>query len=243
MPHTLITGASSGIGRGIAQRLAGERSLVLHGRDASRLEELRASLPRPEEHRVWIQDLAETEALFANWNAWAQEGGLAVSGFVHAAGIALKGPVRLANPRDVIHESRVNVFSAIELVRALLHKKTNARHLAEVVLVSSIAARQGVPGMASYAASKAALLGWMRAVAVELAPRVRINAVLPGGIHTPGTRIFYDTPAEEARIAAQYPLGAGRVEDVAHLTRFLLSEEARWITGQEFVVDGGFSIL
>ena len=82
----------------------------------------------------------------------------------------------------------------------------------------------------------------MRSLAVELAPQVRVNSVLPGGIGTQMTdRMLSDAELKE-RMERDYPLGLGRAEDVASLVRFLVSDEARWITGQQFVIDGGRTI-
>ena len=86
---------------------------------------------------------------------------------------------------------------------------------------------------------KASLLGWMKSLAVELAPRVRVNAVLPGGIRTKTTSFIYDM--QEAP-DPRYLLGEGRKTDVSDMVDFLLSDKSRWVTGQSFVVDGGLTI-
>lgn len=243
MAHTLVTGASSGIGRSIAERLSCGQSLILSGRDVKRLEETAETLSASKSHLVWPFDLTKTDTVFDAVGDFIASNGVEITGFVHAAGLCEFGAIRISKPDAVIRQFRVNTFSAMEILRALASKKHNARNLSNVVVISSIAAKKGTPGMAAYAASKAALLGWMRAVAIELAPQVRVNAVLPGGIRTPGTEMFYASATEVDRIAASYPLGAGCVDDVANMVVFLMSEDARWITGQEFVVDGGISIL
>jgi NAD(P)-dependent dehydrogenase (short-subunit alcohol dehydrogenase family) len=82
----------------------------------------------------------------------------------------------------------------------------------------------------------------MRSISVELAPRVRANSILLGAIRTPMTQsVFADTSLTE-KLEASYPLGTGRPEDVLNLAAFLISEKAGWITGQEFVLDGGRTV-
>ncbi len=92
--------------------------------------------------------------------------------------------------------------------------------------------------MSLYSASKGALDSFARSMAYELAPRVRVNTVLPGGIVTRGTQSLangVNVPKDESG----YLLGEGKVQDIANMIVFLLSEQARWITGQNFTVDGG----
>ena len=82
----------------------------------------------------------------------------------------------------------------------------------------------------------------MRSLAVELAPHVRVNSVLPGGVRTRMTENMYQDEELISRMAATYPLGLGNVSDISQAVRFLLSDEARWITGQQLTVDGGRTI-
>ena len=82
----------------------------------------------------------------------------------------------------------------------------------------------------------------MRSLAVELAPRVRVNSVLPGGVRTAMTEHMYQDENLIERMAADYPLGLGEVKDIYMAVKFLLSDEARWVTGQQFTVDGGRTI-
>ena len=82
----------------------------------------------------------------------------------------------------------------------------------------------------------------MRSLAVELAPRVRLNSVLPGGVRTSMTEHMYQDEELVKRMAATYPLGLGEVNDIYEAVNFLLSDKARWITGQQCTVDGGRTI-
>ena len=93
-----------------------------------------------------------------------------------------------------------------------------------------------------YSASKAALDALMRSLAVELAPNVRLNSVLPGAIQTRMTDHIFKDAELLNRMTKDYPLGVGYPSDIFEMVRFLISDESRWITGQQFVVDGGRSI-
>ena len=96
--------------------------------------------------------------------------------------------------------------------------------------------------MSTYGASKAALDGLMRSLAVELAPKVRVNSVLPGAVITEMTKSIFENEEVSQRMSAQYPLGIGLPNDIAEAVSFLVSDHARWITGQQLTVDGGRSI-
>ena len=111
-----------------------------------------------------------------------------------------------------------------------------------MVVISSIWSQFGARGHSLYCASKAAVDGMMRALAVELAPDVRVNSVLPGAVRTPMGEAALTDPEIVEGLRQNYPLGIGQPGDVAAAVEFLMSEDARWITGQQFVVDGGRTI-
>jgi NAD(P)-dependent dehydrogenase (short-subunit alcohol dehydrogenase family) len=239
---TLITGASSGVGRQIAVHLSQTRRLVLHGRDEPRLLETRALCERPGEHVLWNIDLADGAKLDASLAELVESQQLAVEAFVHCAGMLSIQPLRLVELGAARRLMDVNFMSAVEILRLLTRKKLNAKHLRGVVFISSTASRFGARGFGVYSASKGALDAFMRAMAVELAPDVRVNSVLPGAVTTRMTEAMLSDPQLSARMAAEYPLGIGRPEDVACAVEYLLSDRARWITGQELVVDGGRTV-
>jgi NAD(P)-dependent dehydrogenase (short-subunit alcohol dehydrogenase family) len=237
----LITGASSGIGREMAVALSGAYSLILNGRDEERLEQTRLACQAPERHLCWARDLADATTLATALPAFLRQHDARVVGFVHCAALLKVLPLRsvtLAQAQDVMN---TNVLAALEITRLLLRKDVNSKMLRSVVFVSSIASQFGARGFATYCASKAALDGLMKALAVELAPEVRVNSVLPGGVRTPMTEAMFDDPATAERLMRDYPLGAGLPSDIANAVAFLMSDQARWITGHQMVVDGGRS--
>lgn len=133
---------------------------------------------------------------------------------------------------------QVNYFSATAIIRVLLKKTANRGALRAAVFVSSIASRFGVRGYSTYAATKGALDSLSRSLAAELGPSVRVNSILPGGIQTRGTQFLYDS-GEGAKLTEGYLLGPGCTDDIAGMCEYLISDRARWITGQQFVIDGG----
>lgn len=240
--YTLITGASSGIGRQTAWKLAASRSLILNGRDLPRLEETRQGCPDPERHLIWPFDLKVVDQLEKSLVELLDRGPVPVEAFVHCAGAVHVAPLRQWELPSMCELMNVNFLSAVEISRLLVTRKVNQKHLRRMVFVSSTASRFGARGFQMYCATKAALDGFMRAVATELAPDVRVNSVLPGAVETPMTQGLLGDPAVRERLAASYPLGIGQPGDIAGVIEFLLSENANWLTGQEIVVDGGRSI-
>jgi NAD(P)-dependent dehydrogenase (short-subunit alcohol dehydrogenase family) len=240
--YLLLTGASSGIGREMAVALSGRHRLILNGRDLQRLEETRQACSSPEDHLLWPADLVDVESLATSLPEFLEQRKVYVGAFIHCAAMLDVLPLRSITTQLAQNTMRVNFHSAMEITRLLMRKNVNLRHLQNIVFISSIASRFGARGFTAYCPSKAALDGLMRALAVELAPDVRVNSILPGGIRTPMTQAMYDDPETAARLTRDYPLGIGTPADVIDAVEFLISGKARWITGQEWVVDGGRSI-
>ena len=237
--YVLITGASSGIGRATAIRLSKTYSLILGGRDEKRLEETRIMCENAEKHLLWRYDLAAVEGIGESLSALIKEKeGRSVSGFVHSAGIAPLAPLRMTSTETMREIMNVNFYSAVEILKLLTSKKINGKTLENVILISSISSQRGAKGMSLYSASKGALDSFARSMACELAPRVRVNTVLPGGIETPGTQNM-TSDVGMLQEGSDSLLGVGTTLDIADMVAFLLSKQSRWITGQNFIVDGG----
>jgi NAD(P)-dependent dehydrogenase (short-subunit alcohol dehydrogenase family) len=235
----LLTGASSGIGRDMAVALSRRHRLVLAGRDAQRLEATRLACESPDRHVTWCHDLADVEGIANSLGACLAASPACIDAFVHCAATLSVLPLRNLTAAHVQRVMATNVLSAFEITRLLMRRDVNQKRLRNVVFISTIAAQFGAKGFAAYSASKAALDALMRSMAVELAPDVRANSVLPGAVRTPMTAGMFDDPETAARLLRDYPLGVGEPRDVIDAVEFLLSDQARWITGQPLAVDGG----
>lgn len=238
----LISGASSGIGRALAQRLSRGRKLILHGRDMPRLNETASLCEDPQSHLLWPFDLRDPHGAAESLGSLMAANGVTVHSFVHSAGLLRVLPIRSMDHAAFTETMNVNVASAVQIVSLLSKKRINRGSLKNVLFVSSIASQFGAPGFSAYSASKSALDGLMRALAIEMAPSVRVNSILPGGIPTPMTEGMLAAPEMLEKFTRDYPLGLGRCEDIVNAAEFLLSESARWITGHQMVIDGGRSV-
>jgi NAD(P)-dependent dehydrogenase (short-subunit alcohol dehydrogenase family) len=240
-PYTLITGACSGIGRRIALRLAADRRLILHGRDEQKLTELRCSCERPEDHLLWTCDLAHVAGISASLTDLLKKDGSKVGALVHCAGVVHLRAFRLTSAETEREMFDINFFSAVETIRCLRRQNPNRAMLTNIVLISSGSSLVGEKGNSLYTATKGALDAFMKSLAIELAPGARANSLLPGMVDAGMSTPIVAAPGYENVIRDNYPLGIGHADDIAAAAHFLLSEEARWITGQQIAVDGGFS--
>jgi len=236
----LVTGASRGIGRAIAERLLAEGANVVV---TARGEEDLASLVEAHgAERVAalagnIGDDAHRERLFAE--ADARFGGIDL--LVNNVGInPVYGPALEIEPAAARKILEVNVVGALEWTRDAVAAGLGERGGA-IVNIASTAGILSSPGIAFYGISKAALISLTTQLAVELAPRIRVNAVAPSIIKTDFAKALYE--GREAEVAAQFPLARlGTPEDVAGPVAFLLSDDAAWMTGRTIVIDGGGSL-
>ena len=236
--YVLITGAASGIGRQIAVTLATEYPLILCGRDESRLQES-ANLCQRYDTLLWCHDLKNLSSIGDCLRSFLQERGVYVQAFVHSAGISPIAPLRMTRTEMLQEIMAVNFFSAAEILKVLSQKKNNQQALSRVVFISSIASQIGTKGQSIYSASKGALDSFMRSMAVELAPRVRLNCILPGAMPTRMGQEIREAGLQKSPQEDGYLLGEGLTQDVADMAAFLLSPKSRWLTGQCIPVDGG----
>ena len=219
----LVTGASSGIGRGIALALETQGMRVA----------AQYRTQRPPDGLVPLQAELGTEAGCVELARAAREALGSVELLVHSAGIYNAGPISGIASQTLEEMFRVNTFSAFYLVRELLQSG-----LRNVVLIGSTAGQRGEPGHSHYAASKGALQSMMMSIAVELAPRVRVNLVSPGWVRTPMAEESLKRigPALEATIPNRR---VAEVEDVVNAALFLASGASSHLIGQDICVSGG----
>ncbi len=237
----IVTGASRGIGRAIATELASRGAHVVavaRGTNAEPVvEAIRAAGGKADAATADVGDAAAVEALVCG--VLARHGRIDV--LVNNAGIArdqLMLRMKRAEWDEVI---ATNLTAAFTLTQAVLRPMIRQR-AGRIISISSVVGQVGNAGQANYAASKAGLIGFSKALAREVASRnVTVNVVAPGLIETDMTRAI----AEGAREtwASQIPLGRlGSPQDVASAVCFLASDEASYITGQVLAVNGGMSM-
>ncbi|MCA0374583.1 MAG: SDR family oxidoreductase [Gemmatimonadetes bacterium] len=236
----VIYGGNGGIGAATARRLHARGTPVhLVGRNADAL----AAVAAPLGAGVTVGDVTDA-ALGARVLADLGGDAATVAGLVYAVGTLTLKPLARLTADDFAHDYAVNVTGAASAVRALLPSLQRAPDGGAVVLFSSVAASQGFAFHASIGAAKAAVSGLTLALAAELAPKVRVNAVAPSLTATPlAARLLANEKTVET-LAAQHPLRRlGTADDVAALAAFLVSSDASWMTGQIVGVDGGRGVL
>ena len=179
-PYTLITGATSGIGLACARALCSSKQLILVGSSEIKLSELRSEFGG--DHLFFRCDLADFESVAANLTGFLQAHNAVVDKLIHSAGIDQTLPVKSLQATQVDGLMRVNFYSIVEILCVLLRRSVNHSALIKVLFVSSISAIRGFKAKGAYSASKAALDGYMRVLAKELAPTITVNSILPGAV-------------------------------------------------------------
>ncbi len=237
-----ITGASSGIGKEVAITLSKSYNVILCGRSRENLELTKQSCSSNSEVLIHVCDLYEIEKIEDLIISFLQEKQVRVNHFIHCAGFMKMEPLRLLK-EDILKQTfNINVFSAMILSKVFVKKKINKTALKTIVYISSNISDRGAKAFSTYGASKGAIDSLMRCLAVELAPSVRVNSILPGAVHTNMTSGVFENEEVVSRMKDTYPLGLGTVADIASVVDFLISEKAKWITGQQITVDGGRTI-
>ena len=234
----LVTGASSGIGRGIAIACAGMGAqLILTGRNITRLQETLTSL-EGEGHSYIAADLTDAK----------ERGALveqlpALNGVVHCAGIGSRVLCKMIEEADVINVMQPN-FEAPVLLQAELLRAKKITKEASIVFIASAAATMPAVGNAIYSASKAAIIAYAKCLAQELASRkIRVNTISPAMVWT-NLALVGATEEQLREAEQQYPLRRyGMPEDIAPMAIYLLSDAASWVTGTNFELTGGTQTL
>lgn len=240
----LITGATRGIGRSIAQALAKNKAHVVfnYRGEESLATELKEELQNLGASNVSAVkfDMTNFDEMKTNLDAFVKENG-PISGLVNNAGLSKDQLALRVKPEDIDHTLNVNLKATMVLTNHLSRQFLKAKDVS-IVNMSSVVGLMGNTAQTVYAASKAGLIGYTKSYAKELAARnMRCNAVCPGFIETQMTKNLPEKAQEEYK--SSIPLGNyGQTSDVANLTLFLLSGASSYITGEVIKVDGGLYI-
>ena len=240
----LITGASSGIGRQCAidcSRMGAKVALI--GRSKERLEET-IELMEGKDHLAISYDLTDLNHQNELVREIVARMGV-IDGLVNCAGISTVLPLKLMKPEKVDELFKTNVYATIELTRQVLGVKNVNTEGASVIFFSSIMGCVGEVAKSLYSFTKGALISGCRSLAVEYVPKkIRVNVVSPGLIETPINKKqpYLADPEKRKVTESHYPLGLGKTTDASLACVFLLSDASRWITGQNIIVDGGFTM-
>ena len=238
----LVTGASSGIGRAIALECLRQGATVLAcGRNLRRLDEARSQACCPER---WInvpRDLLEDMEDLPLWiRGLCQQYG-PLWGLAHAAGEGIMDSLRTYELSMARRHFDLAFHASVLLAQGFCDRRNSCKGGA-LLFLTSVSAVHPEKGHLIYGAAKAALAAAAKAISQEVAPRgVRVHCLAPGIVDTPleeAAEAFMGSSYREEQLRG-YPLGFGQAEDVAHMATFLLSEKARWITGQNYIMAGG----
>ena len=235
----LITGASSGIGKAVAQECAAAgATCIITARNEERLSAT-LSILDGEGHQCMMADLSNSESIEAIVEQLPK-----LDGVVSCAGIVETKMLKFTEEEDLLRLFNTNAFSSIRLIRTLVQQKKLKKE-ASIVIISSISGvRCGYLGGSIYGATKGALEGFTKATALELAPqKIRVNTITPGMVET---SLLKDSEIDSELLEAdklKYPLKRyGNPEEVGYSAVYLLSDATKWMTGTSLLIDGGYTL-
>lgn len=236
----LVTGASSGIGRSVAVECSrAGASLVITGRNDERLSETFNTLSGTGHRKIIanLQEQTELEHLAYSLPS--------LNGIVHSAGIVKTIPFQFISRDKLASVFETNFFAPALLSQLLIISKKIIRD-SSIVFISSISGTFcASPGNSMYSASKGAINGLVKNMALDLAhKRIRVNSIIPGMIDTGLLKEDIITSEQLEEDVKRYPLKRyGKPEEVAWAAIYLLSDASKWITGSSLLIDGGFTLL
>lgn len=224
----VLVGGTSGIGQQVAAALSGPNTTV-------------HALGRSGDEKKVVPGVIEAGCdVTANDPTFPQIDA-PIDGLAYMPGTINLKPFHLLRRKDFLKDLEINYLGAVKTIQNYLPQLRKSE-AASIVLMSTVAAQTGLAFHASIAGAKGAIEGLTRALAAELAPRIRVNAVAPSLTDTPLAESLLNQPAKRESAAKRHALQrVGTPSDIASAVRFLLTEESSWVTGQVLAVDGGLS--
>lgn len=239
----LITGASSGIGAATAIELSRLGcQLILGGRNVERLYSVRDKLSG-NNHELMVGELVDADNTYQLIVDAVEKTG-PIDGIFHSAGVETVLPARLVKQKNVDEIFAASVYAGFGVARAA-SKKNIIRDGGSLLFMSSVASLTGQRGLVGYSSSKAAIDGLMRSVSCELAQRkIRVNTINAGAVNTEMLVRRKSGSGHDAMTEFEnsHLLGFGDPIDVANAAIYMLSDASCWITGTNFIVDGGYTV-
>lgn len=235
----IVTGASSGLGEATALLLNELGATVIGiGRNIERLKGMKAKCQHPENMFLESKDLTEDIEGLPKYVKELKEKYGKFSGMAYCAGVSELKPLQLQSYENLNHIFKINYFAPIMMVKGLVDRRINIGAGTSIVAISSISSKCSDKGHTAYAGSKAALCATMKAISKEVSmSKIRVNCILPSNIKTPMT-VLGGEGYEESQ-AVLYPFGFGEPNDVANMIVYLLSDKAKFISGQNYIIDSG----
>lgn len=236
----LITGAASGIGKATAILCSQMgATTILVDLNEEGLQKTKSEIKNSDSCTVFPLDLTDDKAVASVVGSIPK-----LDGVVSNAGIVKSLLAKFNEKEDMERIFQINTFSHINLIQELIKQKRLNKGASIVMTSSMSGVFCGLAGGSLYGATKAALVGYAKALAIELAPRgIRVNTLHPGMIETPltnDTALSAELLAEDAK---NYPLGRyGKPEEIAAAMVYLLSDATVWMTGSKLLIDGGYSL-
>ena len=226
MKTTLIIGASSGIGKALANKLIKQRETVIS---------ISRNLPDASFSHFYQHDILSNEEM-PTLNG-------TIDGLVYCPGSINLKPFRTLKKQDFLDDLELNVLGAIKAIQAYTSNLQQSKK-PSIVLFSTVAVQTGMPFHSSVSISKGAIEGLTKALAAEFSPKIRVNCIAPSLTQTAMAEKLINTPEKLEASNNRHPLKRiGNPMDLANTAEFLLSENSSWITGQVIHVDGGMSSI
>jgi NAD(P)-dependent dehydrogenase (short-subunit alcohol dehydrogenase family) len=230
MKKYLIIGASSGIGKALAGELLNQGHQVIGTHNSNKIEYTNSNL-----ESVHFDVMAEE----LNFDFIPDE----LDGLIYCPGAIKLLPFKRLKSEDILSDFQLQVAGAVSVIQNCLPALRNGVE-PSIILFSTVAVQSGFNFHTQVSMSKGAIEGLTKALAAELAPTIRVNAIAPGLTDTPLASKLLNTSEKKEANAQKHPMKRiGEPEDLANMAAFLLSEKSSWITGQIIHIDGGMSTL